>query len=178
SIGQSQCPWPGQRLKKWSNKLSISCRKRVSGCSQARAGLRCCVDCACCICVPAPLPLLVLPLVAMAVSPFSVVFEVLHRALVLLGLGARAERAQVAALAGPGIDFAGVQAVLARFQFAYHGFSLLLGRMSRLAQRRLADRARQAGGFVFLVGVPQERLERPVDQALEPVAQADAGGAL
>jgi hypothetical protein len=51
--------------------------------------------------------------------------EELDRALVLFGLLARGERAQVAALAGPGVDLPRIQSVLARLEFAYHDLSAL-----------------------------------------------------
>src|SRR5205823_4587988 len=54
----------------------------------------------------------------------SMVFEVLHGPLVLLGLGAGGESTEVAAFAGARIELARVEPVLARFQFADHGRAL------------------------------------------------------
>ena len=54
-------------------------------------------------------------------TPVLVVFEVLHRPLVLFGGGAAAERAEVSALAGSRVGFSRVQAVFARAEFANHG---------------------------------------------------------
>jgi hypothetical protein len=47
--------------------------------------------------------------------------EILHLALVLFGRRARLEGAEIAALAGLGIGFAGIEPVLAGLQFADHG---------------------------------------------------------
>ncbi|CDX28199.1 hypothetical protein MPLA_1350016 [Mesorhizobium sp. ORS 3359] len=46
--------------------------------------------------------------------------EILHFAFVLFGGFARLESAEIAALAGPGIDLARIEPVFAGFQFADH----------------------------------------------------------
>src|SRR5262249_35410712 len=50
----------------------------------------------------------------------SMTLEVLHGALVLLGRRARAERAEIAAAAGPRVDFARIEAIAARLELADH----------------------------------------------------------
>src|SRR6201989_2303518 len=47
-------------------------------------------------------------------------FEVLHRAFVLLGLGARLEGAEIAALAGLRVDLARIEALAAGLELADH----------------------------------------------------------
>jgi hypothetical protein len=56
----------------------------------------------------------------------SVVLEVLHGALVLLGGGSAAERPQVFSLAGPRVGLARIEAVFSGIEFADHGDLLLL----------------------------------------------------
>jgi hypothetical protein len=51
------------------------------------------------------------------------VLEKLHRALMLFRLFAAAERAEVFAFAGPGINLARIEPILARLEFANHGRS-------------------------------------------------------
>jgi hypothetical protein len=53
----------------------------------------------------------------------SMAFEELNFPLMLKSRFARAERAEIAALARTGIDFARIKSVLARFQLANHGRS-------------------------------------------------------
>src|SRR5258707_307015 len=55
----------------------------------------------------------------------SVPLEILHVSLVLFRRRARVESAEIAALAGLGIDLAGIEPVLARLQFADHDRYLL-----------------------------------------------------
>ena len=55
-----------------------------------------------------------------AMGSLLVSFEKLHRALVLLGLRARTEGAEVASLAGARVAFAGIQPVFTRLEFADH----------------------------------------------------------
>ncbi len=66
----------------------------------------------------------------------SQVFEVLHRAFVVLRLFPRVEGAQVAALAGDWILLARIEPVLARSQFSDHGHSPV--GLPRQLQGRLA----------------------------------------
>jgi hypothetical protein len=54
----------------------------------------------------------------------SMVFEVLHRTLVLFGRGARFEGAEITTSASFRIGFAGIQPVFARSQLTDHGICL------------------------------------------------------
>jgi hypothetical protein len=62
-----------------------------------------------------------------AMGNLLVSFEELHRALVLLCLGARTEGPEIASLAGTGVAFARVQTIFSRFELADH----MLGDASR-----------------------------------------------
>src|SRR6188508_3532441 len=74
----------------------------------------------------------------MPAPPSAVPLEVLHRALVLLGGGARLEGAQVAALAGPGVLLARVEAVAAGLELADHRRAPRSGNPGRWRRPRAA----------------------------------------
>src|ERR1019366_10202871 len=70
---------------------------------------------------------------AFAIAPYELMpLEILHGALVLLRGRARFEGAEIAALAGFRIDLAGIEPVLARWQFADHGTRALFSETPRV----------------------------------------------
>jgi hypothetical protein len=83
-----------------------------------------------------------------------VALEILHFTLVLFGGFAIVESAEIAALAGIGIDFSRIEAVLARFEFADHGVSPFVRTNAMPALAFLAEIA------LFEVGLEHIGVER------------------
>jgi hypothetical protein len=100
------------------------------------------------------------------------VLEELHGALVLLGLFAGGERAQVAALAGPGVHLPRIETVLSRLQLANHHF--LAGKenrervVSQFTPKRMSFLGWPPDSTQF--GLPDDKKSVPKEEILDQAA--------
>jgi hypothetical protein len=86
--------------------------------------------------------------------------EILHVTLVLFGRRARLESAEVAAFAGPGVDFPGIKPVLTGSQFADHGGSSPMLCQTKLRRREaVPDWCRKARNAHAIIS-PTNEVER------------------